>query len=245
MDSFGALTQCMVDGDPEVIRRERKVRRTGLVLSVAIQAALLAALVLIPFLTPAALPHLMSIVQMPIWHPPVVVQVTTPHVTSDLSPSVTYPSPNAGEPTARPRNLNPTGIRADLDFVPGSGDQNANPLNDLLGVGATHPPAPPAIPEAPRKPLSMSSTVMEASLLNRIQPSYPTLAKEMRLSGPVVLSAIIAPDGTIQSLRVVSGSPILAAAAQDAVRQWRYKPTLLNGQPVEVETLITVNFVLN
>jgi protein TonB len=85
---------------------------------------------------------------------------------------------------------------------------------------------------------------MEALLINRVQPAYPAIALATRTSGSVVLSAIIAKNGAIQSLTLVSGSPLLANAALTAVRQWRYKPTLLNGEPVEVATLITVNFVL-
>jgi protein TonB len=80
---------------------------------------------------------------------------------------------------------------------------------------------------------------MDALLINRVEPIYPAIAKLSRTSGAVVLNAVIAADGTIQKLRVVTGSPLLAGAAVAAVREWRYRPTLLNGQPVEVETLIT------
>jgi protein TonB len=86
---------------------------------------------------------------------------------------------------------------------------------------------------------------MEALLINRVQPAYPAIARTTRTSGAVVLSAVIAADGTIQSLRVVSGSPLLTVAATAAVREWRFKPTLLDGQPIEVQTLITINFVLD
>ena len=90
----------------------------------------------------------------------------------------------------------------------------------------------------------MSSGVMEASLLNRIQPVYPAIALAARIFGRVEIGAIIATDGTVRSLRVVSGNPFLAQAALSAVRLWRYSPTLLNGTPVEVETTITVDFTL-
>jgi protein TonB len=245
MDSFAAFTQCMVDGDPEVIRRERKVRRAGLVLSVTIQAGLVAALILIPFLTPAALPHLMSLVQIPTWRPPVIVHQLPARAISGNAPSIPSPSANTDQPVARPRTFNPAPSGLGADIPTSFGGQAGNPLEGVVSAGDFGPAAPAATREAPHKPVSMSGGVMEALLLNRVQPDYPKIAEAMRLSGPVVLSAIIAPDGSIQSLRVVSGSPILAAAAQQAVRQWRYKPTMLNGQPVEVETLITVNFVLD
>ena len=76
----------------------------------------------------------------------------------------------------------------------------------------------------------------------RIEPAYPPLAREARIQGVVVLTAIINKDGNIQNLQLVSGHPMLAPAAIDAVKHWRYKPFLLNGQPVEVETTVTVNF---
>jgi periplasmic protein TonB len=85
---------------------------------------------------------------------------------------------------------------------------------------------------------------MESALIHRVEPLYPRIAISMHLSGTVQLRAIIATDGSVQNLEVLSGSPILARAAEDAVRQWRYRPTLLSGVPVEVETYVTVTFVL-
>jgi protein TonB len=81
-------------------------------------------------------------------------------------------------------------------------------------------------------------------LVHRVQPVYPSLARQARISGEVVLQAIIGKDGTIQNLHVLSGHPMLVQIAMDAVRQWRYKPYLLNGEPVEVDTQIKVNFSL-
>jgi len=86
------------------------------------------------------------------------------------------------------------------------------------------------------------SILSEARLVNRVEPIYPKIAIISGIRGEVKLHAIIARDGSIQSLNVTSGHPILAAAALDAVRQWRYQPYILNGDPVEVDTLITVNF---
>jgi periplasmic protein TonB len=97
----------------------------------------------------------------------------------------------------------------------------------------------PIAPPAPKRVISHS---MEALLVHRVEPFYPRTAVLINLQGEVRLHAIIGKDGTIQSLSVTSGHPILAQAALDAVRQWRYRPYVLNGEPVEVETLITVNF---
>jgi protein TonB len=87
--------------------------------------------------------------------------------------------------------------------------------------------------------------VMESKLVSRTPPKYPTDAKEARIEGDVLLTAIIAKDGSVMQLDVKSGHPLLAAAALEAVRQWKYQPTLLNGQPVEVVTSIHFNFTLD
>jgi periplasmic protein TonB len=88
------------------------------------------------------------------------------------------------------------------------------------------------------------SQMMEGNLIHRVQPDYPPLARQARIQGTVVLRAIINREGRIENLQVLSGHPMLVPAAIDAVRQWRYRPYVLNDQPVEVETQITVNFLL-
>ena len=85
---------------------------------------------------------------------------------------------------------------------------------------------------------------MEGNLIHRVQPEYPALAKMARVQGAVVLHAVISKQGTIEGLEVISGPPALVEAAVDAVRQWRYRPYYLNDEPVEVDTQVTVNFVL-
>jgi len=85
----------------------------------------------------------------------------------------------------------------------------------------------------------------EGNLVYRVQPSYPPLARQARIQGPVELRAIISKNGTIENLSVLSGHAMLVAAAIEAVKKWRYRPYLLNGEPVEVETEITVNFILS
>ena len=88
----------------------------------------------------------------------------------------------------------------------------------------------------------VSQGVIDGLLINRIEPTYPPLAQQARIQGVVVLTAIIGKDGSVQRLQVVSGHPLLAPAAIAAVKQWRYKPFVLNGAPLEVETTITVTF---
>ena len=102
-------------------------------------------------------------------------------------------------------------------------------------IAAPHPPV--------EQKRLVISTMDPAKLVQMVKPVYPAPAKILHLSGPVYLHAIIGTDGGIQNLEVVRGHPLLAAAALEAVRQWRYRPTILGGQAVEVETTITVNFV--
>jgi periplasmic protein TonB len=95
------------------------------------------------------------------------------------------------------------------------------------------------------QPLRVGGNVQAVNLINKVTPAYPPLAKQARIQGAVRFNATIGTDGTVKNLELVSGHPLLAAAAQEAVKQWVYKPTLLNGQPVEVETQIDVNFSLS
>jgi len=85
---------------------------------------------------------------------------------------------------------------------------------------------------------------MEGNLIHRVAPQYPAIARQIRLEGAVVLKAIISREGNIEHIEVARGASLLAGSAAEAVRQWKYRPYLLNGEPVEVETQITVNFVL-
>jgi protein TonB len=87
--------------------------------------------------------------------------------------------------------------------------------------------------------------MMEGNLMHRVQPEYPTLARQARIQGIVVLRALITRDGKIANVQVVSGHPLLVQSAIDAVRQWTYRPYQLNNEPVEVETQVTVKFALS
>jgi protein TonB len=97
--------------------------------------------------------------------------------------------------------------------------------------------------EAPKK-VNISAGVAQGMLLQKTVPIYPAIAKAARVSGTVVLQATISKSGTIEGLHVVSGPAMLQQAAQDAVKSWRYRPYLLNGEPVEVETTVNVIFTL-
>jgi protein TonB len=106
---------------------------------------------------------------------------------------------------------------------------------------------PPKKVEAPKpvQRIAVGGRVQDARLINKVQPVYPPLARSTRIQGHVLLSAVISKDGTIEELKLISGHPLLAPAAMAAVKQWRYKPLLLNDEAVEVSTEIDVNFTLN
>jgi len=112
-------------------------------------------------------------------------------------------------------------------------------------AGATQPSAsPPASPEPRPMRIRVGGNVAAAQIVHQVQPIYPAEAKAAHVSGTVVLHVIIARDGSMQKVEVVSGPPMLIQAAVDAVQQWRYRPTLLNGQPVEVDSTVQVVFTL-
>ena len=126
--------------------------------------------------------------------------------------------------------------------VPGGvpGGQMGGVIGGVLG-GIPLPPPPR--PETPAR-IRVSSGVQAAKAINKPDPIFPPIAKQARIQGTVRLEAIIARDGTIQNLRVIEGHPLLVQSALQAVQQWRYEPTLLNGEPVEVVTFIDVIFKL-
>lgn len=114
----------------------------------------------------------------------------------------------------------------------------------LGGIPSAAPPPPPPPKAATPSIIHVGGQVQAANCVRCPPPQYPPLARQARIQGTVRLHAIIAKDGSIKNLQVISGHPMLVGSAMQAVRQWRYAPTLLNGTPVEVDTEITVNFTL-
>jgi protein TonB len=120
-------------------------------------------------------------------------------------------------------------------------------LGGIIGsvpIAAPPPPPPPVKASTPKR-ITIGGNVQQAKLVRQPKPVYPPLAKQARISGVVHLAAVISKDGTIQDLKVISGHPLLIPSALEAVKQWVYQPTLLNGEPVEVSTQIDVNFTLS
>lgn len=225
-----------------------KTRRgwTTLVSS-SLQALLLGLLVLIPVLRPDVLPLLRSLAPpLPLPYQPVARVAGTGHSGGGGG------NANALSPFTQPREI-PKGTYSgpDLHRLISGPDHSAGP--DIgcpgcpVGIDARMSSVftlPPAVPRpAPPRPV-ISGGVIEGYLVRQVQPVYPPIARLAGIQGDVVLQAVIGNDGSIQQLHAVRGHPWLIRPALDAVRQWRYRPYRLNGQPVEVETQITVRFVL-
>lgn len=248
-----ALGRCLVEGDPEATSRARRTRRKTFGVSLAIESGLLVLLVAAPLLTSVAQPQL---------HPILPPQLTFFHAWREHSQVQHVASPttssrpqiqNPFQPIAPPVtivDLRPDyGTNAPTLDAPGGPDGYVPGEVELNGGGRTSLPVEPPQLTQPvqheKRPVKVSEGVLEAQLILRIEPHYPPLALQTRVEGTVRLHAIISRDGRITSLDVLSGHPFLVKAALDAVRQWRYRPTMLNGEPVEVETSITIIFRLH
>lgn len=242
--TLGSLRNCLVEGDPEQRKRERGARRRALAISIALQSAILAALVLIPLFGKTERIALAGMIPIPSYyhHSGPLRQNTA---TQQRRPALTVyriwaplripnhiSTVDNGPQTAE--SIEPTGL---LDV----GSDCAGCIN----MPSTEGPRPPQIrDETPQKRLQITH-LDPAMLIHRVEPVYPTLARQTGRSGRVELRAIIATDGTIQSLQVVSGDALFIQSALQAVQQWRYKPTSLNGQAVEIDTFITVVYNIN
>ncbi len=148
--------------------------------------------------------------------------------------------------------ISATAAAAESSFVPGAiYDANAVPTGIPFSIGKALPPPPepksqPAKAPAVRTPdrIRIGGLVLSAKIVRKVIPIYPAMARQPRVSGTVQLLGVIGKDGTVQQLQVISGHPLLVSAAVEAVKQWLYRPTLLNGEPVEVVAPIDVNFTL-
>ncbi|HYW67261.1 MAG TPA: TonB family protein [Candidatus Dormibacteraeota bacterium] len=231
--------------------KERTNKPWTVVVSMILQVLFLLILILIPLIYTEALPKAMlsSILLAPPPPPPPPPPPAAVQVVK-IKPMVRLM--DAGKlvaPKAIPKDINiikeeelppDAGMQGIAGGVPGgvAGGSMGGVLGGVIGVKA--PPPPKVTP----KRVMVGGNVQAARLVNKVQPLYPPLARQTRISGTVKLHAIIGKDGSVQQLQMVSGHPLLVQAALDAVRQWRYQPTLLNGEPVEVDTEIDVIFSL-
>jgi protein TonB len=129
--------------------------------------------------------------------------------------------------------------------VPGGvvGGVPGGALGGVIGGVPDTPPPPPPPPKL-KEPLRVGGNVQTSKLIRKLDPVYPELAKRARVSGIVLLQVTVSETGQVQAVKLIRGHPLLNQSAIDAVRQWQYSPTLLNGEPVPVIATVTVNFVL-
>jgi protein TonB len=248
----GFLRDCLVAGDPAQEKRVRRNKQRALLISIVLQILIVAALVLFPLLSKGE-----NIAGGVIIIPrvPYVRGVNHPH------PEPMRPAPDGSRAVChfcQPNRI-PVGIvipdPARIDNPPDSdgldipgvpeGTPDGVPFNSL-GLNDQPPNRANPTGGAPVTPRRIRVTSIEpAMLIRRVEPAYPPLARQLRREGRVELHAIIGTDGSIQSLEIISGDPLLIRSALEAVGEWRYRPTFLNGQAVEVDTHITVIYTLS
>jgi protein TonB len=245
-NDFGSLQGCFVEGSPEQRMRERRIRRRALIISVAAQCAMLTAIILLPlFGKPERIAQASVMPIPPYFHNNAPERTNTatqqtPQHRHNLFNNVFSP------PTHIPDHVDespepPSSQPPELPSGPGAGTPCVGCI--AMNDDRHQPPPPPDV--RPQTPHRLVRTHLEsAMLIRRVEPVYPALARHIHREGQVELHAIISTDGTIQSLQVVSGDALFLESATDAVRQWRYRATVLNGQPVEIETYITVIYTL-
>jgi protein TonB len=208
------------------------------------QGLLLLLLILFPLFHPQALPR-QSIERLLVAPPP--PQAPAPVVAhSTASPSRTHSSLEAQlrAPSRIPGHVAMISDPGPPSFAQIGTGVNGSGIPGGLDLGTSPPAVVGAQPPAPKHPLAVTGGVAAGQLLSPIRPVYPIVAREARIQGTVLLDATISRQGTIENLRVVDGPPMLRQAALDAVAQARYRPFLLNGEPVEVQTTIRVIFSL-
>jgi len=244
------LRACLIESDPAREKRARRIKQRALLVSIILQILIVAALVLVPLLSKGE---------------NIAARVLTPTVPYSLNGSPNHPRnpphPSGGHAApcrfCAPPSIPPTIAFHDSGSAPDPGDA-VDPGPGIPGVppGAgviggwtpanprPEPPTSETRTTQPPKRRSVSEPIQMAMLIHRVQPVYPPLALQLHREGRVELHAIIATDGNIQSLQVISGEPLFIKSALDAVGEWRYLPTILNGQPIEVDTHITVIYTL-
>lgn len=239
----GSFCGCLVEGDAEQNARERKTKRRAIAVSILLQSTALVVFVIAPlFAKPAELTG-RNVVPIP----PYAHHAAQPHT------AVTPPSrSHVRLPVFFQPDSVPVRIQTHDDAQPPGDAFDRNTIVEIAGAGdatgslpvADNRRQPPPPPPNREKRVVVVGHIDPALLLRRVEPVFPALARQTRRSGRVELHALISTDGSVQELQVVSGDPLFIPSALQAVRQWHYRPTYLNGQPVEIDTFITVIYTL-
>lgn len=238
-DAF--LKDCLVEGAAEARGRGRSSRRKTLAAALLFEAMVVFCLVLWPLLSSGSPPPKFVVFEHSLY-PSQPIQRATRSTQSraiirvpDYSPTrivaqVVQPIRDVGVPTIGPPSV--AASAGDAAFIGDFGDGS-----------------PRIVPPRPEPPvvrvIRRSEGVQESQLITRVIPVYPQMARAARIAGTVELMVLVGRDGNVLSVQVLSGSPLLTAAAKQAVEKWRYRPAILDGEAVEVESRVTVNFVLD
>ena len=215
--------------------------------SVSLLSLALLALVVIPLFHTDTLPRPETLTMLYVLPATVGSNVTGPPVPRSSSRnSQTMRIPSAVHATQAPPSPPVDSAGGVVGGVPGGviGGIPGGVLSEVLRSTGSAPVLAKTPAPTPRR-IRVPARIAEANLVYDVPPQYPPEAGRARLEGPVVLMAVIGRDGSVKDVRVESGLPILAQAAIDAVKQWRYKPYLIDGEPVEVDSRITINFTLS
>jgi periplasmic protein TonB len=217
-----------------------KQRTISTAVSLVLQTGLLATFVLVPLLARQIVPEL-----------PQRFTLVTPHLETEAPPveqsgsaagSEVFVATHALTPPSQIRPLGPSAVFTDVAPVQlmGSHDTTGAGIQGLLTSGSST--VLPTHSAAKHPPVSV---LEQGVVITRVEPIYPHLAIINRIQGTVHLNAVITPTGSLESIQVVSGPPVLVDAARDALRQWRFRPYVLDGRPIEVQTEVIFKFSLN
>jgi len=228
------------------------MRKYTLLLSVTVHVVAALALVIAPLFAAAKLPLVrdaISFVPVTVAPPPPALGGGSPHHTAPPTPApadtvpLTAPAslPPDNEPSVPDLNIGGTDAGPVVPVGPGAGVPWG-----VVG-GSIERPAPPPVPPPPivHEPVRVGRGVTPPKKIREVAPIYPPIAVAARREGLVILEAVIAEDGSVRDVKVLRSVPLLDQAAMDAVRQWRFTPTLLSGEPVPVVMTVTVDFKLN
>lgn len=234
--------------------RKKTNKSWSVVLSAIVQGLIVVVFVLIPLIYTEALPKqlLTTFLVAPAPPPPppppaaAVQRIVKPvarliQAGKMMAPTVIPKKVEMIKEEEMPPDVGAVGV---VGGVPGgiAGGSAGGVLGGIIGGSGGGMPPPP---KPTQQRVRVGGNVQQAKMIRQIQPVYPQIAKTAHVQGTVILHAIIAKDGTVQELQYISGPALLMRSAMDAVRQWKYQPTLLNGEPVEVDTTISVVFTLS
>jgi periplasmic protein TonB len=212
--------------------------------SIAAHVIIAALVIIVPLSAVDVLPIPQSLAR--VFVVPRVALPPAPPEPSAVPPSIVTPRSDAvlteAASSIRPESAVPA-LPVSTGVVGGTG-----PVGTSVGIGLNIPSAPPlpaAVPPRPQEPLRPGGVIKYPAKVHHVPPVYPRLAQDARVEGLVILEAVIGVDGRVQDVKVLRSKPLLDQAAIDAVRHWRFTPTLLNGVPVPVVLTVTVNFELH